>query len=337
VTPEHEPAPRCLDAETMAAWVDRALPAAEAAAAEAHVADCARCQAVLAVLVQTLPAVATPVPWWRRGWALGTLVPIAVGALALAVWIATPRSPQAPQVPASSLEQTPTTPPAVASTPPPAAPTLAENAPRAEAPAKLDRDKQNPAAAPAPARAAASPAEAKKEPANAAVDQLRRADAAPAPSAAAAPPAAGPAAQAPTAEARQAAPARALGSALNKTAASVDIVSPDPLVRWRIGAAGSIQRSADGGATFVAQPSGVTQDLTAGMSPQRGVCWVVGRAGTVLVLTNPNLWRRLDFPEPVDLTQVDARDGLAATVTAADGRRFRTSDGGQTWARLQDF
>jgi photosystem II stability/assembly factor-like uncharacterized protein len=28
-----------------------------------------------------------------------------------------------------------------------------------------------------------------------------------------------------------------------------------------------------------------------------------------------------------------AADGLTATVTTADGRRFRTIDGGRTWSR----
>jgi hypothetical protein len=333
VTPEHEPSPHCLDAETMAAWVDRALPSAEAAAADAHVADCARCQAVLAVLVKALPAVAQPVPWWRRRWALGTLVPIAGGALALAVWIATPRSLQAP---ASPLERTSTTAPAVASTPPPtiasapqaAAPSATAEPPRAQAGALSERIELAPPAPPPSRTNVASPpatAEARDEPARAKTDQLRRADAAPA------------AAPVAPAAARQAVAARALESTLNKTAVGVEIVSPDPSIRWRIGAAGSIQRSADGGATWAAQPSGVAQDLTAGTSPQRGVCWVVGRAGTVLVLTNGNLWRRLEFPEIVDITQVDARDGLVASVTVSDGRRFQTTDGGQTWARPQDF
>jgi hypothetical protein len=316
----------------MAAWVDRALPAAEAAAADAHVADCARCQTVLAVLSKTLPALAQPVAWWRRGWAVGALVPLAGGALALALWIATPHFLQAPASPKETM-----------------APAVAENAPPAETPALLDRDKQK-ADTPAPARGrAASPAQAKKESADArkesaeAVDQLRRADAAPAPPPAAAPaaaaaPVAAPAAPpTPAAEARQAAPARALGLTLNKTAASVEVVSPDPSVRWRIGAGGSIQRSGDGGATWTAQASGVAQDLIAGMAPQRGVCWVVGRAGTVVVLTNGNLWRHLEFPESVDLVRIDAQDGLVATVTAADGRQFKTADGGQTWSRLQDF
>jgi len=118
VKSEHEPSAHCLDAETMAAWVDRALPAGEAAAAEAHVADCARCQAVLSVLVKTMPAVAQPVPWWRRGWAIGTLVPLAGGALAIALWVATPRQPASLPAATSTTSVTSTTSPTVALAPP---------------------------------------------------------------------------------------------------------------------------------------------------------------------------------------------------------------------------
>lgn len=329
MSPEDKPFADCLDAETMAAWVDRALPAGDAAAVDAHVADCARCQAVLAVLAKTMPAVAQPVPWWRRRWAIGTLVPITAGALTFAVWIATPRQP------ASSLAVTS---PTIPSAPPAAAPAAAES-PRAQTPEQLDRVEQAPTAALRVRTGIAStpaPADARDEPARAKSDQLRREDAAPAasPATPVAPAASAPAA---AAGARQAVTARALESTLNKVAAGVDVVSPDPSIRWRVGAAGSIQRSADAGATWVAQASGVAQDLTAGTSPQRGVCWVVGRAGTVLQSTDGNLWRRLEFPEAVDLTNIAARDAVVATVTTADGRRFQTADGGRTWARVQDF
>ena len=47
----------CLDPETVAAWCEGALTAAERASAEAHAAGCARCQAMLAVMLRTeLPA-----------------------------------------------------------------------------------------------------------------------------------------------------------------------------------------------------------------------------------------------------------------------------------------
>jgi photosystem II stability/assembly factor-like uncharacterized protein len=61
------------------------------------------------------------------------------------------------------------------------------------------------------------------------------------------------------------------------------------------------------------------------------VCWLVGARGLVLLTTDAVRWRRMAFPESVDLVAVQATDASHATVTAADGRRFSTSDGGATW------
>jgi photosystem II stability/assembly factor-like uncharacterized protein len=61
------------------------------------------------------------------------------------------------------------------------------------------------------------------------------------------------------------------------------------------------------------------------------VCWLVGSAGTVLLATDGERWEPRPFPERIDLVAVEARDALHATVTARDGRRFVTDDGGATW------
>jgi len=71
--------------------------------------------------------------------------------------------------------------------------------------------------------------------------------------------------------------------------------------------------------------------LTAGAAPSANVCWLVGRAGAVILSTDGRAWRRLTFPEQIDLTAVTAVDARTATVTTADGRRFETADGGRTW------
>ena len=42
-------------------------------------------------------------------------------------------------------------------------------------------------------------------------------------------------------------------------------------------------------------------------------------------------WRRVAFPEAIELVGVRASDASNATVTAADGRRFTTTDGGKSW------
>jgi photosystem II stability/assembly factor-like uncharacterized protein len=118
--------------------------------------------------------------------------------------------------------------------------------------------------------------------------------------------------------------------------AAVEVASPDPSIRWRIGANGTIQRTSDDGGTWEPQSSGVTNELIAAAAPSASVCWIVGRDGTVLLTTDGRTWQRVGFPEPVDLTAVQASDALIASVTAADGRRFRTVDGGRIWS-LQEF
>src|SRR5450759_3700493 len=69
----------CLDSETIAAWADDSLTAGERAAAEAHAADCARCQAVLAAMVR-MAAAPPSAAWWRRGSTLGLLVPLSAAS-----------------------------------------------------------------------------------------------------------------------------------------------------------------------------------------------------------------------------------------------------------------
>jgi photosystem II stability/assembly factor-like uncharacterized protein len=51
----------------------------------------------------------------------------------------------------------------------------------------------------------------------------------------------------------------------------------------------------------------------------------------VLLSTDGRSWRRVAFPEMADLAAVQAADAQTANVTTADGRMFRTTDGGLTW------
>ena len=118
-----------------------------------------------------------------------------------------------------------------------------------------------------------------------------------------------------------------------RAAPVVEIVSSNPGSRWRIVAGRSVQRSMDGGSTWQDQELGVSVALTAGSSPTPSVCWLVGSGGTVLVTVDGRTWRRLAFPETVELIAVRATDAQSATVTTADGRTFSTVDGGATWGR----
>jgi photosystem II stability/assembly factor-like uncharacterized protein len=71
--------------------------------------------------------------------------------------------------------------------------------------------------------------------------------------------------------------------------------------------------------------------FTAGTAPSRNVCWVVGRAGVVLLSIDGATWQTRPLPEATDLIAVRASDAKTASVTTADGRQFSTTDGGATW------
>jgi photosystem II stability/assembly factor-like uncharacterized protein len=124
---------------------------------------------------------------------------------------------------------------------------------------------------------------------------------------------------------------------------TLEIRSPDPTYRWSIRPPAGIQRSTDGGttwasvdpvaATFATRANtGAAPVLMAGSSPSRDVCWIVGRAGVVLLSTNGATWQRRPFPETADLTSVRASSATNAVVMTADGRQFVTTDGGATWS-----
>jgi photosystem II stability/assembly factor-like uncharacterized protein len=110
----------------------------------------------------------------------------------------------------------------------------------------------------------------------------------------------------------------------------VVIASPDRNSQWRI-LDGAVEHSADGAATWQPQPIGVATPMRAGAAPAARVCWLAGVAGVVLRTTDAVTWRRIPFPESVDLVAIQASDASQATVTAADGRHFTTTDGGATW------
>lgn len=304
----------CLDAETLAAWVDRGLSASEMALAEAHLAGCPRCQAMLGTIARSTPPAAQPKPWWQRGWSLRWLVPLAAGAAAVALWIAVPRQ----------------SPPAVESQ------TAAVDSSKPASPIDRIQTPQSPVSEIAPKAASAAPpvraeeAVEKKAQKPAGLDEVNRLNQL----ADSRVPAAAPV-RPPESAARS--DQAALG--LRETVSGMPIASPDPKILWRIGGVGVVQLSTDGGTSWEDLSTGVATELTAGVAPSPSVCWIVGRQGTVLRTTDGRRWQRVPFPEVVDLTAIQAIDAGTASVTTADGRVFRTADGGNTWnlASLQEF
>jgi hypothetical protein len=85
------------------------------------------------------------------------------------------------------------------------------------------------------------------------------------------------------------------------------------------------------GPMWPAPPSDVAGQITGSSAPSAAVCWIIGRAGTVLRSTDHQTWQRVNFSEPVDLSRVNATDARSATVVTVDGRTFSTTDGGVTW------
>jgi hypothetical protein len=112
------------------------------------------------------------------------------------------------------------------------------------------------------------------------------------------------------------------------------VATQDRSVMWRVGAAGLIEHSSDGGQTWQTQTSNVQAELLAGSAPAEEICWVVGRAGTILRTTDGEHWEKIAPPVPLDYVGVTASDALHAVVLAEGGKRFRTADGGRAWASV---
>jgi photosynthesis system II assembly factor YCF48-like protein len=334
-TPPTSATDACLDAETVAAWADGGLSGEALEVAQLHVADCARCQVMVAGVVRAAAKAPLPDPSPRR-W-LAWLVPLTAAAAAVAIWVAVPRGPGVvPQSVAENQNQ------AAQAKVEPAAPT-----PRSE-PSTLSKEAQATTAkrdqAPSDQPQAA---ELRKDADRHEVDRLSRdsqagadsaalADKAPPAAAQASAPAPPPAAPAPSAApvAREVFQTRAATNAASEKLAAANVaISPDPAIRWRISATG-LEHSTDGGATWDSVATGVSSALTAISAPSTTVCWVVGRSAVVLRTTDGRNFSRLPFPEMADLSVVQATDARSATVTASDGRVFTTSDGGATWQRL---
>jgi photosynthesis system II assembly factor YCF48-like protein len=340
-TPAHATG-SCIDPETLAAWADGSLSGHELELAQSHVADCGRCQEVLAVLVHgtrdamTVPSTgATPSERFGRRW-LAWFVPLTAAAAALAIWVAVPRGPApepqpSPASPAQTAQaKSPEAPSPGARRPSndvketsPASPTEKRDQPqRNQAQEALSKDSN---------RREVDRLKQESEPGATAdrADKLAAAEPAAAPFASAdakavAPP---PAAPAP---ARGALQERTLNSAAQKAASGPSIASRAQTDRWRI--SGSLlQRSTDAGATWNVVATVMDAELTTLSSPSPDVCWVVGRFGLVLRTTDGQNFSRVAFPETTDLSAVQATDAQSATVTASNGRVFTTTDGGGSW------
>lgn len=325
VTPDRD---ACVDAETLGAWADGGLEAAQMASVEWHVSTCARCQAIVGATARSAPltpgteAAGTFFLW--RWW----LAPLAATAAAVTLWMVVPQQRDIAVVPPSVV------PPSVAA---PAPETFAQNQPKdqpipiAPSPAKpteeqkaLDERAQRTNTR---EKTREDRRERPAEPSGKKEATLAKRDAADAPklmqdknAVAAAAPAAPPSVPA----------VGALQEGARFAPAPLEIVSPDPSSRWRI-LNGAVERSEDGGTSWTAIPRRAGESITGGAAPARAICWLIGSSGLVMVTVDGLTFARVPLPEQVDLTAVTATDARTAIVTTADGRRFRTDDAGRTW------
>jgi hypothetical protein len=312
------PAGDHIDAETLAAWADGGLDAIAMASVESHVSSCPRCQAIAAVMTHSAPVVAAEprrafrIPaWWY---------PIAAGAAAVTIWMVVPQQRE--------IATAPPAPPAAA------APSINEERPaevardsiapgqgKDRAPARDDRRERGAVAENAPHEPSAKLQDsAVKEDADASKRLQQKNEIA------GAAPAAAPAAPA----LRAPAAIGELQKGATFAAAAVEVISPNASRRWRVVLTG-IERSEDGGRTWVVVRSATADAITSGVAPTESICWLIGRAGIVLVTTDGITFARVPLPEAIDLTNIAATDARSATVTTVDGRRFRTDDSGRTW------
>ena len=117
------------------------------------------------------------------------------------------------------------------------------------------------------------------------------------------------------------------------------LTAPSGTVLWLAGKGGSIQRSTDAGRSWISQQSSSQDDWLAGAAASDTACWLVGRNGAIARTTDGQQWGIVAPPAQSagpagklpDWIAVTATAAGSATITAADGRRFATADGGKTW------
>ena len=400
----------CLDAETLAAWADGGLDADRVRAIEAHVADCARCQALSAAFFSSDETVATGAPKvvpFRRNRVMYWL-PIAVGTIAatLVIWLGVrDKNEVIPQrqavVSESRAAETQLGQQGTSALAAPrgdvAVPADAKRLQRKEGNAapveqRTDRAKQEattanqfrkvvpePVASPA-AKALAPPPPAAPPPPQPVSAPPITAQAAPPPppvattasgvGAGVAGGAAGGVRQSSvmreTVEPRVVAEFSSVlarsstvgglpptGAAVGGVAGggggrggrggggggggrgaaiamdAVTVVAPP--FYWRILSTDVIERSVDrlGWEAVAIDPP--ARGLAGGAAPSATVCWIIGRAGLVLLTTDGKEFTRLTQPAPADLISITAQDALRATVTTVGGQTFSTTDGGKSW------
>lgn len=382
----------CLDAERLAAWLEDGLSANAAAAVEAHLAECARCQAMLAAFASTEEVAATApvqapivVPFRPRPVMRWLLPAAGLAAASLAAWAVWPRTPVAsPAVPQemtfakavapaetrSADAPTPAASPVlsqtgtarqstdrVASLAKKSTEAAAQSLGRAGTVVPMPAPPPPPApmtttagAAPLPGVVGATPLPlapppARPNPLNTGPDNLNlrasnREEVATALQSRVVAEFGPPTTPTPTVGQSFAGNARAAGGrggggaggGVRAGGAALAADRALPHVKWRVLASGQVAKAINGSDTWEIVTIRPTVFVLNGAAPSDAVCWLVGRAGVVLLSTDGGVkFQRLVFPDLSDLRSITATDARLAKVTTTDGRVFETEDGGESW------
>ncbi len=113
------------------------------------------------------------------------------------------------------------------------------------------------------------------------------------------------------------------------------IKTSNPGVQYQIEGGAFVSRTENGGATWFGGDVSWNADLVAGAAPGPDVCWVGGRGGDIYLTTDGSQWRKIPPPAELDFVGVSATNARTAVVIAADGRRFRTKNGGHSWHEMK--
>jgi hypothetical protein len=133
--------------------------------------------------------------------------------------------------------------------------------------------------------------------------------------------------------------ANAVGNPAMTTAQPVTVYSviptPVPGIKWRIASEGFVERTQDGGATWQGTLIEEGAQWEAGSAPTTKICWIVGNNGLIYVTKDSKTWKKISPPGAFDFVSVMATDASNVTVTAADGLKYATSNGGKKWRQVQ--
>ena len=347
---------KCPELSTLAAFYDRAIGGHERDQLEDHIADCARCQSMLAAMARADDDILAQ-PHVERGFDWDRMLRFAVpafAAIAAVVVVLKLRNP-------FTSEQTPTE--IAMNSPIPAPPAevaggLANQAvPQVAAPAQAPPSAPNQPTAPAAPppgnignfsstrrlhAMASSMALMKRESASAATSAPRVENL----SANRLPPAISPGAKSAAAvsapemlaqsdtsasPSAMGASAGAIGAAAPQAHGTFTIESPDQNAIWIVGPHGSIVKHTASG-KVKQQQSGVTVDLTQGAAISARECWIVGQHGTILrTRDGGGYWESITSPTTEDLAHVRAADSQDAVIRTVSGKSYATTDGGLSW------